>query len=222
MKEDRSRKALYDKERKKDLPLYAERIEDRRKEKGISQKELAALCGISESSLSNYVSGNSTPSALALKEIAIALDISVDYLLDISPISERDLDAKAINKLLGLSEDSISILKQLQRGRANFPNVDATLVSINILLANSDIVEILSPIADYIASVELTNSIEKEKGFIKGFRGIIQIGGNKEESKRLQELYDIHTKEVEEVQPLSLYKIQKRIISYLEQYASKL
>ena len=67
-----------------------ERIRKRRNELNISQRVLASAAGLSQSFLSEVESGKHTLSALALRNIAIVLRISADWLLDIEPDTKTD------------------------------------------------------------------------------------------------------------------------------------
>lgn len=51
-----------------------------RKQKGISQDDLATDLNISQSSISNYESGNTTPDTETLKKIADYFQVPVSYL----------------------------------------------------------------------------------------------------------------------------------------------
>lgn len=50
-----------------------ERIRHIRNERGISQKQLSEMCGLSEPAIRNYELGNRKPSAQILDKIAAAL-----------------------------------------------------------------------------------------------------------------------------------------------------
>lgn len=58
-----------------------ERIKQRRKEKGLSQAELAKKTKITQTAISAIERGRSDPSATALKDICSALKVSADWLL---------------------------------------------------------------------------------------------------------------------------------------------
>lgn len=53
-----------------------------RKAKGLTQKQLGALCDLSESSINRIESGQRQPSFETLLKLGEALDCPVDYLLD--------------------------------------------------------------------------------------------------------------------------------------------
>lgn len=58
------------------------RIQSLRKEKGISQSELADLAGISRAQINRYENQGADPSASTLKAIANHLDTTVDFLIN--------------------------------------------------------------------------------------------------------------------------------------------
>lgn len=49
---------------------------------GMGQRELAALSGIPQSSISRYIQGTRMPSAMAILNIAYALDCQISDLID--------------------------------------------------------------------------------------------------------------------------------------------
>lgn len=66
------------------MPLRADRLRDSRERKGIKQRELSQLCGVTEFQISRYENGKSEPGASVLELIARSLDVSTDYLLGLS------------------------------------------------------------------------------------------------------------------------------------------
>mgnify|MGYP001798401896 CR=1 FL=1 len=68
----------------------AERIRFTRQQQKLAQNELAEMAGISPKSLSRYELGSSIPPADSLKEIAKALGVSADYLLDEENVQIKD------------------------------------------------------------------------------------------------------------------------------------
>ena len=49
-------------------------------ERGLTQRELANMCGVDETSMSRYVNGSRKPCMDVLVRIAGALNVSVEYL----------------------------------------------------------------------------------------------------------------------------------------------
>ena len=102
-------------------------IRELRKQKGMTQQQLADKVGISNVSLSNYERGAQMPDLITLSKIAIELDVSTDILLGIQEeISENDVPrtdearilAKGIDKLPKEQREQI-----LAVFRAMYPNL---------------------------------------------------------------------------------------------------
>lgn len=79
------------------------RIQQLRKEKGLSQTELAQNTGISYAQISRYEIKGAQPPAEVLNKLAEALDTSVDYLIN------GDTTEKALNTL-----KDVELLKQFK------------------------------------------------------------------------------------------------------------
>ncbi|MCY6958517.1 helix-turn-helix domain-containing protein [Clostridium brassicae] len=74
-------------------------IVQKRKEKGITQEQLADYIGVSKASVSKWESGLSYPDILILPELATYFNISVDELLGYSPQLTKEDIKKIYNKL---------------------------------------------------------------------------------------------------------------------------
>ena len=59
---------------------FGEKLRQLRKEKKLTQKELAALIGVKNSVISFYELGDRIPSPEVIRRLAIALHVSADYL----------------------------------------------------------------------------------------------------------------------------------------------
>lgn len=64
---------------------FGERLRKLRKERNLTQKQLATLVGVKNSVISFYEVGDRTPSPEVLKKLAVALHVSADTLLGIEP-----------------------------------------------------------------------------------------------------------------------------------------
>ena len=62
-----------------------DKIKQKLKEKGISQKDLARLTSVSYATMHRYINGKTSPRLSVLNEIALILGISVNELLSDSP-----------------------------------------------------------------------------------------------------------------------------------------
>ena len=61
--------------------MIGERLKAVRKAKGITQRELAQLIGVSEGAVKTWEQETSEPTAGALVSIAVALGVSIDYIV---------------------------------------------------------------------------------------------------------------------------------------------
>lgn len=77
---------------------FGERLRQLRKQKNLTQKQLAELVGVTNSIISFYEVGDRMPSPEMIVKLAKALNVSTDYLLgmnknetiDISDLNEND------------------------------------------------------------------------------------------------------------------------------------
>lgn len=74
-----------------------------RKERGLTQQQMADAIGIHVNSLKKYESGQAQPSLEVLKKIALALNVSTDFLLfeehERGPSDELALQFEAVSQL---------------------------------------------------------------------------------------------------------------------------
>lgn len=61
--------------------MLNERLRERRKNKGLTQKQLGDLVGASEFTISKYERGINEPDADTLRKICVAIDCTADYLI---------------------------------------------------------------------------------------------------------------------------------------------
>ena len=63
------------------MPTLPEIIRDEMAERGMTQKELAALLGVSPSRISEYMTGKSEPTLRVARLLNQKLDIDADFIL---------------------------------------------------------------------------------------------------------------------------------------------
>lgn len=63
------------------MSKFASRLKELRKKHGLTQKEIAKLIGISQSSYSNWENGNTEPSLENVVRLAKLFGFTTDYLL---------------------------------------------------------------------------------------------------------------------------------------------
>ena len=84
---------------------FGEKIKKLRKEKKLTQKQLADLAGVAVSAISAYESGNRYPSYEVLINLSHIFHVSTDYLLGISTIKSIDVTE--------LNDNEIEVIMQM-------------------------------------------------------------------------------------------------------------
>lgn len=77
-------------DRTKVLEQLGERIRILREEQRYQQKEIAERLGVSPQAFSNYENGKREPDLLTVLKLAKLFDVSVDYLLGLTPVRSRE------------------------------------------------------------------------------------------------------------------------------------
>ncbi len=86
------------------MSVFSERISELMKSNRLSQKDLAAKAGVTESAMSYYVKGERTPRSDVLTRIAKALGTTTDYLLgntSEATLNSTDEDLQYLQRNLG-------------------------------------------------------------------------------------------------------------------------
>lgn len=73
------------------MRIFSERLREQRRLKSKSQKELAEILKISSTAYGQYELGNHLPTVDKLVALAIALDVSIDYLVGLENKQEMDV-----------------------------------------------------------------------------------------------------------------------------------
>lgn len=94
----------------------------------LSRKALAAESGVSEPSISQYLSKAREPTVDNLVRLATALNVSADYLLGLSDVQTPDADLQAINRITGLSEQAITTLQKRKQQSSSFSRVISNII----------------------------------------------------------------------------------------------
>ena len=82
--------------------MFQERLKELRKEKGYSQKVLAARLGVSQQAVGKWETGRSSPDPATLARLAALLESSVDSLLGIGAVEQPS----AVQRFFGGYEES--------------------------------------------------------------------------------------------------------------------
>lgn len=98
-------------ERPKQTSTIGKKIDYIRRNRDVSQKELAKKLDIDRQTLIRYETGKTQIPIKKLKQISEILNVSTDYLLGLNDTETYNIEDNAINKKIGLSTKTIKILK---------------------------------------------------------------------------------------------------------------
>lgn len=110
------------------IDRFAQRLKTLRKERGITQQQLADGVGISKGGLSYYENSGRTPDISILERFADYFGVTTDYLLGRTNAQTQKAKLQAVCNYTGLSDKSINLLSDLKE------NSPAQLRVINFLL----------------------------------------------------------------------------------------
>ena len=94
--------------------LFAKRLRELRKEKGMSQVELGEVLGYGYTAISSYENGRNEPSFSDFIQICRVLDVSADYILGISDI-RKPYAVLERNELIRLHNRAMELAKECRR-----------------------------------------------------------------------------------------------------------
>ena len=94
--------------------LFANRLRELRKEKGLSQVGLGEHLGYGYTAISSYETGRNEPSYTDLIRICEILDVSADYILGISDI-RKPYAVLEKNDLIRLHNRAMELAKECRR-----------------------------------------------------------------------------------------------------------
>lgn len=94
--------------------LFAKRLRELRKERGLSQVELGETLGYGYTAISSYETGRNEPSYTDLIRICEILDVSADYILGISDI-RKPYAVLERNDLIRLHNRAMELAKECRR-----------------------------------------------------------------------------------------------------------
>lgn len=124
------------------MPCFRERLNQLLTDSGKTIVGFAKFLGTTRQSLGYYLNGERVPDALMVKQICERCNISADWLLGLSDVKKPDADIQAVCEYTGLSEASISKLK-------NFTGFGHDNV-IELLLSTEDGIRLLNNLDNYI------------------------------------------------------------------------
>lgn len=93
------------------LPIQSKHLKNLRKNRGFTQEQIADLIGCTVKTYRSWEKGETRPDTYNLIALSELYHVSTDYLLGL--IEEKDHDIKFIHEYTGLSESTISVLKDI-------------------------------------------------------------------------------------------------------------
>lgn len=96
------------------MSIFSERVIALMKSHGLSQKELAATVGVTESAMSYYVKGVRTPRSDVLTRMARELETTTDYLLGTSDVMQASNNQELLYLQRNLSKLDPERLKKAE------------------------------------------------------------------------------------------------------------
>lgn len=88
-----------------------DRLAELRKDKGLLQKELADLLGVSVQAIGTYERGKHDPDIKLLQKMAEFFDVSADYLLELTDEYVSYDRNRTFDKPKGFPEEAVPIIK---------------------------------------------------------------------------------------------------------------
>ena len=91
--------------------VFAKRLKELRKNRSMTQRDLANALGVSMGSIGFYENQERTPDIDFLNSVADFFDVSTEYLLGRTDIKSQDIDVRTMSEKLGLSEEVLIKIK---------------------------------------------------------------------------------------------------------------
>ena len=85
------------------MDIFATRLKELRKEKGLTQKQLAVAVNTTDDSIFSWEKGRSQPAIETIRVLCYILDVSADYLLGL----EDETGAKTYNNYCSICGEKI-------------------------------------------------------------------------------------------------------------------
>lgn len=141
--------------------MFDNRLIILREELNLSKREAAEKLNLPYTTYSNYENDEREPNSEMLIKISQFYNVSVDFLLGLTPIRKKENEHMC--EVLGLSEKSIEHLKEMATYRFDEPqkkNYQLT-EAIDFLLKNDKYNELISTLSRYYAIIRYDNEIKR-------------------------------------------------------------
>lgn len=78
---------------------FSKNLKRKRKQLGLTQKELAEIVGITPKTIQNYEKKKTIPTPALMEEISIALNVSFEEMIDNSELNNKVISAEILEKI---------------------------------------------------------------------------------------------------------------------------
>lgn len=137
-------------------------LQELRKSKGLTQKELAEQIGISDKTFSKWENGNSVPDTSMLLPLCNALEITVNEFLSCEKILPENYSMKAEENIMALIEEN----KRTQKGNIVSRIIGGVVVCIALIFMVISTAGLLFPINNFFDPVSFINVVLIEVGVV--------------------------------------------------------
>lgn len=127
------------------------------------QKDLAEYLGVTDNTISYYVSGSRKPNLEQLIKIARFFNTSVDYLLDLTFTSTTDKDLRYICDYTGLSENAVKELRADREMSAywNYDSEESFCDIASEFISSGTFDKIIGTVSDFVVYTQKQDECEK-------------------------------------------------------------
>jgi len=130
-------------------------IKDKKEKNKANQDEQAKGIGISAGALSKYANGNAVPNGETLQKIATYYGCSTNYLLGLNKNPTIDVSDAEITEKLGLSNESINLLKRSKEFSLKYEKV------INDILSTEEGMKLLDEMVKFMYTEPIAFTLDK-------------------------------------------------------------
>lgn len=120
-------------------------------EKDVKQKDLARKLGVTDNTVSYFVSGARKPNIEQIIKIAKYFNVSTDYILGVSNAKTADVDVKAVCEYTGLSAEAVNNLPKYH---------ERDIIILDTLIRNYFFEDFLKILSELYAKTILSDSLE--------------------------------------------------------------
>lgn len=105
------------------MEKFSKILDKELRDNNINQEDFCTKVGVSSGSLSHYRNGKMFPQGNIIIKMAKELNCTTDYLLGVTDLRSTDKNIKLVHELTGLSENSITYLKnELEKSKYEYSN----------------------------------------------------------------------------------------------------